>query len=42
MSSRVRNEQAEGAGGHQAKEDVKRLRRELLLLAKGYGWSYGH
>lgn len=35
-------EQAEGAGGHQVKEDVKRLRRELLLLAKSYGWSYGH
>ena len=35
-------EQADGASSHQVKEDVKRLRRELLLLAKSYGWSYGH
>lgn len=35
-------EQAEGASSRQVKEDVKRLRRELLLLAKSYGWSYGH
>ena len=35
-------EQVDGASSHQVKEDVKRLRRELLLLAKSYGWSYGH
>ena len=35
-------EQAEGASSLQVKEDVKRLRREPLLLAKSYGWSYGH
>lgn len=35
-------EQVDGASNRQVKEDVKRLRRELLLLAKSYGWSYGH
>lgn len=35
-------EQVDGASSRQVKEDVKRLRRELLLLAKSYGWSYGH
>ena len=35
-------DQVDGASSHQVKEDVKRLRRELLLLAKSYGWSYGH
>lgn len=35
-------EQVDGAASRQVKEDVKRLRRELLLLAKSYGWSYGH
>ena len=42
LSSRRDYEQAEGAGSRQVKEDIKRLRRELLLLAKSYGWSYGH
>lgn len=42
LSSLREYEQAEGAGSRQVKEDVKRLRRELLLLAKSYGWSYGH
>lgn len=35
-------EQVDGASNSQVKEDIKRLRRELLLLAKSYGWSYGH
>ena len=35
-------DQVDGASSRQVKEDVKRLRRELLLLAKSYGWSYGH
>lgn len=35
-------DQVDGASSNQVKEDVKRLRRELLLLAKSYGWSYGH
>ena len=35
-------EQVDGAASRQVKEDVKRLRRELLLLAKSYGWNYGH
>lgn len=35
-------EQVDGASNRQVKEDVKRLRRELLLLAKSYGWSCGH
>ena len=35
-------EQVDGASSHQVKEDVKRLRRELVLLAKSYGWRYGH
>ena len=42
LSSLREYEQAEGASSRQVKEDVKRLRRELLLLAKSYGWSYGH
>lgn len=42
ITSTVDYEQVDGASSHQVKEDVKRLRRELLLLAKSYGWSYGH
>lgn len=42
LSTLSEYEQAEGASSRQVKEDVKRLRRELLLLAKSYGWSYGH
>ena len=45
MGSITRNpeyEQVDGASSSQVKDDVKRLRRELLLLAKSYGWSYGH
>lgn len=42
LSQRYFYEQAEGAASRQVKEDVKRLRRELLLLAKSYGWRCGH